>query len=107
MWTKRLVGQVIKHITDKQGIFGKDVYIFFFSFRRESYKSRYFWNNFLPEGEVIILNKTVRLPSAFMCKAERLIGNTIRYTQTLLSFRQTYDRERISLIDSDTISWKM
>ena len=51
---------------------GKDVFIFFFSFRRGSYKSSYFWNNFLPEGELIILNKTVRLPNAFMCKAERL-----------------------------------
>ena len=49
-------GQVIKHITDKQGIFGKDVYIFFFFFRRGSYKSSYFLNNFLLEGEVIILN---------------------------------------------------
>ena len=28
-----------------------------------------------------------------MCKAVRLIGNTIRYSQTLLSFRQTHGRE--------------
>ena len=88
-------GQVIKHITDKQGILGKDVYIFFF-FRRGSYKLSYSWNNFLLEGEVIILNKTVLLPNAFIWKAERLINNTNRYRQTLLCFRQTYDRERIS-----------
>ena len=31
-------------------------------------------NNFLLEEEVNILNKTVQLPNAFMCKAERLIG---------------------------------
>ena len=88
-------GQVIKHITDEQGILGKDVYIFFF-FRGRSYKLSYSWNNFLLVGEVIILNKTVQLPNALMWKAERLINNTIRYTHTLLSFRQTYDRERIS-----------
>ena len=86
--------QVIKHITDKQGVLRKDVYIFFFFFRRESYKSSYSLNNFLLEGEVNILNKTVQLPNAFMCKAERLIGNTIRYTQNFLSFRQTVMVER-------------
>ena len=69
---------------------------FLFFFRRGSYKLSYSWNNFLLEGEVIILNKTVLLPNAFIWKAERLIINTIRYRQTLLSFRQTYDRERIS-----------
>ena len=74
--------QVIKHIIDKQGVIREDVYIFFF--RRGSYKSSYSLNNFLLEGEVNILNKTVQLPNAFMCKAERLIGNTIRYTQTFL-----------------------
>ena len=88
--------QVIKHITDKQGVLREDVYIFFFFFRRGSYKSSYSLNNFLLEGEVNILNKTVQLPNAFMCKTERLIGNTIRYTQNFLSFRQTYGRERIS-----------
>ena len=71
--------QVIKHITDKQGALQKDVYIFFF--RRGSYKSSYSLKIFLLEGEVNILNKTVQLPNAFMCKAERLISNTIRYTQ--------------------------
>ena len=34
-------------------------------------------NNFLLEGEVTILNKTVRLPNAFMCKAERLKYNLV------------------------------
>ena len=91
---KRLL-KPIKHIADKQGVLRKDVYIFFF-FRRGSYKSSYSLNTFLLEGEVNILKKTVQLPNAFMCKAERLIGNTIRYSQTLLSFRQTYGRERIS-----------
>ena len=90
------VNQASAHITDKQGVLRKDVYIFFFFFRRESYKSSYSLNNFLLEGEVNILNKTVRLPNAFMCKAEWLIGNTIRYTQNFLSFRQTYGRQRIS-----------
>ena len=88
--------QAIKHITDKQEVLRKDVYIFFFFFRRGRYKSSYSLNNFLLEGEVNILNKTVQLPNAFMCKAERLIGNTIRYTQNFLSFPQTYGRERIS-----------
>ena len=60
----------------------------FFFFGRGSYKSSYSLNNFLLEGEVNILNKTVQLPNAFMCKAERLIGNTIRYMQNFLSFRK-------------------
>ena len=47
-------------------------------------------------GSKYFEKKTVQLPNAFMCKAVRLIGNTIRYSQTLLSFRQTHGRERIS-----------
>ena len=70
--------QVIKHITDKQGVLRKDVYIFFpfFFFFEEEVINRviYSLNNFLLEEEVNILNKTVQLPNAFMCKAERLIG---------------------------------
>ena len=46
-------------------------YLHFF-FRRGSYKSSYSLKNFLLEGEVNILNKTVQLPNAFMCKAIQL-----------------------------------